>query len=154
MTEAKNSKLPLFETAAMIIGELITSLIVCGVYLIIRKFDYTVALGALLGSLVTLANFLVLVITTGRAIDRAMEERGEGEMNDEEAAAFTAKHKMRLQAAIKISYILRTATIAGALVLAFLLGSVFDVIATLVPLLMLRPILTVASLIKARRGKA
>ncbi|MBE6645343.1 MAG: hypothetical protein E7612_08215 [Ruminococcaceae bacterium] len=150
----KNSKLPLYETAAIAVGEIITSLIVCGVYLIIKKFDLSVGLGVLLGSVVTIVNFIFLMLSTNRAIDKVMAERGEGEMSDEEAAEFAAKNQVRIQAAVKTSYIIRTLSIVATLVLAFLLDGVFDVIATLVPLLMFRPIITVSQLIKQRFSKS
>lgn len=144
----KKTKLPLYETLAMIIGEVITSLIVCAVFLIIQKFDLSVLSGVLLGSLVTVANFIFLMVFTNRAIDKAMAERGDGEMSDEEVAEFTAKHQANIQAAVKFSYVVRTLCVAAALVVAFLLDGVFNVIATVVPLLMFRPILTVSQLIK------
>ena len=147
-----DNKLPKFELLAIIIGEMLVSAIVCGVFLIARKFGIDVLLGVILGSVVTIANFLVLVITTNRAIDRIMEERGESEMSEEEAAEFAAKHQSKLQAAAKISYIVRTLSLIGALVLAFIIDDVFNVLATLIPVLMLRPILTVSQLIKAKRG--
>lgn len=146
----KKTKLPLYETLAMIIGEIITSLIVCAVFLIIKKFDLSVLLGVLLGSLVTVANFIFLMVFTNRAIDKAMAERGEGEMSDDEVAEFTAKHQANIQAAVKLSYVIRTLCIAASLVVAFLLDGVFNVIATVVPLLMFRPILTVSQLIKTK----
>ena len=146
----KNTKLPLYETLAMIIGEIITSLILCAVFLIIKKFDLSVLLGVLLGSLVTVANFIFLMVFTNRAIDKAMAERGEGEMSDDEVAEFTAKHQANIQAAVKLSYVIRTLCIAASLVVAFLLDGVFNVIATVIPLLMFRPILTVSQLIKTK----
>ena len=148
----KKSKLPLYETASMIIGELVTSLVICGVFLIIKKFDLSVALGALLGSFVTVVNFLFLILSTNRAIDKAMAERGEGEMSEEEAAEFAAKHQVGIQAAVKLSYVIRTLSIAATLILAFLLDGVFNVIATVVPLLMLRPILTVSQMLKKNKS--
>ena len=147
----KKDKFPLYETASIIIGELICSLIVCGVFLIIKKFNLSVALGVLLGSAVTVVNFIFLIVSTNRAIDKALAERGEGDMNDEEAAEFASKHQGKIQAAAKLSYILRTASVAVTLILAFLLDGVFNVIATAIPLLMLRPILTVSQLIKKER---
>ncbi len=146
----KKTKLPLYETLAMIIGEIFTSLIVCAVFLIIKKFDLSVLSGVLLGSLVTVANFIFLMVFTNRAIDKAMAERGEGEMSDDEVAEFTAKHQANIQAAVKLSYVIRTLCIAASLVVAFLLDGVFNVIATVVPLLMFRPILTVSQLIKTK----
>ena len=94
------------------------------------------------------------MLSTNRAIDKVMAERGEGEMSDEEAAEFAAKNQVRIQAAVKTSYIIRTLSIVATLVLAFLLDGVFDVIATLVPLLMFRPIITVSQLIKQRFSKS
>ena len=148
----KNDKLPVYEIASIVIGELLTSLIVCSIFLIIKKFDYSVLLGALLGSAVTVINFVFLILTTNRAIDKALAERGEGEMSEEEAREFAVKHQAGLQAAVKISYIVRTLSMVAALVLSFLLKGIFNVIATLVPLLMLRPILTVSQLIKKKNS--
>lgn len=141
-----------FDVAAIIIGELAVSLAVCAVYLIIGRFGYRTVTGVLLGSAVTVLNFLLLSASAGRAIDKALEERGDGEMDDGAAAEFAAKHRAGVQAAIKISYVVRSLSMVGALVLAFLLDGVFDVIATLIPLLMLRPILTVSQLIKSTKN--
>ena len=148
----KKNKLPLYETLAMIIGEVITSLIVCAVFLIIKKFGLPVLSGVLLGSLVTVANFLFLMISTNRAIDNAMAERGEGDLSEEQVAEFTEKHQANIQTAVKLSYVIRTLCIAGTLVAAFLLDGVFNVIATLIPLLMFRPILIVSQLIKSKKS--
>jgi uncharacterized membrane protein len=143
-------KFPMFETVSIIIGELIVSAIISAVFLILKKFDISVLLGSLLGSLVTVINFFILVITANRAIDRALSERGEGEMTDEEAAEFAAKQSGSLQAAIKISYIVRTFLLLAALVVAFLLDGVFNVIATVIPLLMYRPLITIPHLFKKK----
>ena len=148
----KNKNLPLYETAIILIGEIIVSLIICGVYLIIDKFSYKVVTGAALGTAVTVLNFLFLAISTSRAFDRAVEARGTKEMTDEEAEDFAAAHQREISNAVKLSYIIRTFTMLAALVVAFLLD-VFDVIATLVPLLMLRPIITVEALIREKRKK-
>lgn len=145
----KNKNLPLYETAFILIGELIVSLIVCGIYLIIGKFSYKVITGALLGSAVTVLNFLFLAISTNRAFDKAIEARGTKEMDDEEAERFAAEHQASLQNAVKLSFIIRTLTMLLALIVAFLLKW-FDVIATLVPLLMLRPIITAESILRQK----
>lgn len=146
-------RMPRFELLVTILGELIISLIITAVYLIIGKFSISVPLGALLGSTVTVFNFLFLIISTNRTIDKIMAERGEGEMDDEAAAEFAAKHSASLRTSAKISYIVRMITLVGTLVLALLIRNVFSVIPTLIPLLMLRPLLTAAQLIKAKRGK-
>lgn len=152
-TKMNEERIPRFELIFMIIGEIIVSLAICGVYLIIGKFSLSVPLGAALGSAVTVFNFVFLIISTNRTIDKIMAERGEGEMDEEEAAEFSAKHVGALKASAKISYIVRMASLVGTLILALLLKDVFGVIPTLIPLLMLRPLLTAAQLAKAKRGK-
>ena len=148
----KNKNLPLYETAFILLGEIIVSLIVCGIYLAIGKFSYKVITGAALGTAVTVLNFLFLAISTSRAFDRAMEARGDKEMDDEEAEKFAEEHQASLQNAVKLSFIIRTFTMLAALIVAFVLKQ-FDVIATLVPLVMLRPIITVESILRQKFKK-
>lgn len=143
-------KFPIFEAVSVILGELIVSAVISAVFLVLKKFDISVLLGSLLGSFVTVLNFFILIITTNRAIDKALAERGEGEMTDEEAAEFSAKQSGSLQAAIKISYIARSFLLLAALVVAFLLDGVFNVIATVIPLLMYRPLITIPHLFKKK----
>ncbi len=147
------NKIPKFELLFLIIGELIVSAVITAVYFIIDKFTLSVIFGALLGSAVTVINFLVLIISTNRAFDKLLLLRGNEEMNDEEAEEFSAKHRSEIAAAQKISYIVRMLSIALTLVLALLLRNVFDVIATVIPLLMLRPMLTVSQLVKSKPPK-
>ena len=149
----KENRIPVFELLFLIIGEVAVSAVIALVYFIIDKFTLSVIFGALLGGAVTVINFLFLIITTNRAIDKTLLLRGDGEMSDEEAAEFAKKHRSGLAAAQKISYIVRMISVAATLVLALLLRDVFDVIATVVPLLMLRPMLTVSQLVKTKLGK-
>lgn len=171
----KQNKIPLREVAYIAIGELIVSALICIGYLIFRKFDYTVALGAILGSLVTVLNFLFLCISVNRAIDKCLMEyesyvskessepksisndSGETEETndggyDDKAAQFARENQAKLAAAIKLSYVIRTATVIIALVLAFLTG-VFNVLATAIPLLCLRPILNAAEIFRRKEMK-
>ena len=145
-------KLPLQELIAIIVGEALASTIVCVIYLIIKKFTYKVLLGALLGSGVTLLNFIVLSLMTNRVINRFLEVRGDKEMSDEEAEALAMQFQGQVQNQIKISFIVRTAALAATLIVAFLV-EIFEVLPTLIPLLMLRPILTVSEFIKRKAQK-
>ena len=145
----KKTKLPYYEIFTLIIGELIAALLLSAIYLVIDKFDYKVIAGAALGSAITVLNFLFLSITTTMAINEFLSLRGEKEMTDEESAAFLQEHQMKIQSKITISFIVRTVTMLIALVLAFLVKH-FDVIATVVPILLYRPITTIAALIKRK----
>ena len=144
------NRVPVYELLFLISGQLVISAVISAIYLIMDKLTLSVALGALFGGAITVFNFLFLIITTNRAIDRVLAERGEGEMSDEEAAAFAEKHRARLQWVTKRSSIVRLISIAAALILALLLDGVFNVLATVIPLLMLRPLLTLSQLLKTK----
>ena len=138
------------ETVTVAIGEVIVSAVMFGIYLLIGAFDMTVVYGAILGSAVTVLNIFALSFLINRALARYLRLRGEGEMSEEEAAAFAAEHARSVQLAAKGSYIVRTLMMLGSLVLAFLLSDLFDVIATLVPLIAYRPIIFVFEIIKMK----
>ena len=147
----QKKNMPTSEILLLAVGELIVSLIVTGVYLLLDRFSYAVISGCLLGSAVTVFNFVFLSISVNRAIDKALAGRKEGEMTEEEAQAFAAENQAAVQRAAQGSYLLRQILMLGVLVCAFLLDGWFDVIATLVPLLMFRPLLTVCGLMKSKK---
>jgi len=138
----KKTNIPVFETLFIAVGEAVVSAIVIGIFALIRKFSYTVLTGAALGSALVVLNFLFLSIVVNRAIDRSMAERPEGELSDEELEEFTKKAAFGVQNAARLSYFVRMITMLAALVVAFV-SSRFDVIATLVPFLALRPLIMV-----------
>lgn len=151
------SKLSLYiDTVWLAIGEAIVAALISVVFLLIGKFSYQVVTGAILGGAVTVLNFLILSVGVNRAINKFVEERGEGEMDEEEADKYAKEHGMAVQNAMMKSYMLRMLLMIGALVLAGVSGW-FDIIATVIPLLMYRPILYVTEFIKtkmsAKRGE-
>lgn len=146
------------QIVALATGEIIVSAIVCLVYFLIGQlssyqFSYKVFTGVLLGSTVTVANFIFLTVSVNRAIDRYLEIRGTREMDDEEAEKFASEHAVAVQNAATRSFIIRTVTMLAALVVAFMLEW-FEPLATVIPLLMFRPILYAIELIKKKRDKA
>lgn len=146
------------ETLMILIGELIVSLATVGVWLLIDiffegVFDYTVITGLALGTAVTVANFLILGITVNRAVDKFLRERGESDMSEEEADAFAKQHMSSVQVAASGTYIMRTLLMLGALICAFALGDFFDVLATVIPLLMYRPIIYVSEFFRSKSNK-
>ena len=149
----ENKSSSALQILALATGEIIVSALVCVIYLILGKFDYTVVTGSILGSIVTVANFAILTFSVNRAIDRYLELRGSREMSEEEAEAFAKEHTVAVQNAATKSLILRTASMLAALVAAFLLTDLFSVLATAIPLLMFRPILYVLELIKSKGEK-
>ena len=145
--------LPIKEILTLALGEIIVSLITCGVYLLIKYEDfYKVVLGVLLGSTVTIINFIVLSIMANRVINRFLEERGNSELTDEQASEVALKFQGRVQTQLKISFLVRTAVLAAVLIIACLVD-VFEVLPTVIPLLMFRPIITVSEFIKRKVKK-
>lgn len=156
-----NNKLSVYiDTLWLAIGEVIVALLVLGGFVIARLLGQDVVLykaitGALLGGAVTVVNFLILSVSINRAINGYITERGDKEMDEEEAERYAKEHGMAVQNAMTKSYILRMVLMIGALVIAMVTKQ-FSPLATVIPLLMYRPILYVTEFIKikikAKRG--
>ena len=172
----ENNKIPKREMLAVVIGEAVVAAIVCLIFLVIGKFDYTVALGAALGGGVIIFNFAFLCISVNKALDDVLvgfdpskietttaqagdgedgdgerSSDGESELDENDAAAkFASENQAKLQNAIKTSYLIRTFSMVAALVVAFLTG-IFNVVATAIPMLFLRTILNVSEMIKRKK---
>ena len=153
--ENKSKLSAYIDTVYLALGEVIVAALVSLAFLLFGKFGYTVVTGALLGGTVTVVNFLILSVAVNRAVTRYITERGEREMDEEEAEKYAKEHGMVVQNAMTKSYLLRMGLMIGALVLGMVSGY-FSPLATVIPLLMYRPILYVTELIKikiqARRG--
>ena len=115
-------------------------------------FSYRVITGVILGTLVTVLNYVFLTLSVNRAINNFLALRGDREMDDEEAAAFARENSAPIQNAMKLSFIIRTFTMLIALVIGFLLD-VFNPIATAIPLLAYRPLLSITEIIKGKIAK-
>ena len=144
----------------MIIGEIITSAVIIAVFMIVNLIKsapllhFSVPVGALLGSVITVMNFILLCILTTRAVNKALADRTGEEMTDEEAEAFAKEHQAKVQFAMTVSYVIRIANMVVALIVAFIFKQAFNPIATIVPIFMMRPILTVTQLLlNKKEGK-
>ena len=156
----KKNNFPIVETVAIASGEVIISAITCLIFFIAGGWTvhYSVFTGSALGIVIMMVNFLALAISTNVAIDKAMAERGTKEFTDEEAEEFAKKHKAKIALISSVSFFLRAGSMVGALILAFNLmdGSgerVFNVIATLVPLVAFYPIVFVSQMLIQRRAQ-
>jgi hypothetical protein len=74
-------------------------------------------------------------------------------MTPEEILTFTTEHSMKIQNAIKLSFLVRLLTMVGALVLAFVFIDFINPIATVIPILAYRFILTLGELIRKKFNK-
>ena len=130
MTDSR--KLVLKETAIVALGEAICVALMCGVYALLGKFDLSVVLGGLVGFLVAAGNFFSLAVVATIAADKA------------EAGDPVSGQKL-----MKSSYPIRLLVMAGVLILCAKSG-VCDVIALVLPLLFVRPILTIAEFFRKK----
>ena len=81
----KVQKAVLKETGHIAIGVLIADVIMCIVFALLKKFDYTVVLGALLGTGIAVANFFFLGVTLQKAV--GMQEFASKYVRQTETAA-------------------------------------------------------------------
>lgn len=130
MTESR--KIVLKETGLIALGELICVGLMCGVYALLGKFDMSVVLGGLVGLILATGNFFFLAVVATLAADRAQAQDVAGG-----------------QKLMKGSYPIRLLVLAGALILCAKSG-VFDVLSLALPLLFVRPILTVAEFFRKK----
>lgn len=151
----KSKLLVYIDTLWLALGELVVALLVSCGFLIFGEFGYQVVIGALLGGAVTVINFLILSVAIDRAVNGYIKDRGDKEMDDEEAEEYAQKHGMAVQNAMTKSYMLRMFLMIAILVVAMITGW-FSPLATVIPLLMYRPILYAVEFIKikvnAKRG--
>ena len=114
------------ETVRILVGMLICLALMLGVYALIQKFSLAVLFGGLVGTVVAVGNFFFMAIGLSNLADDA--EKG--------------RVKIRLQG----SFLVRTLAMMGLLVVAIWFGKC-DPVATILPLLFVRPILTVEQFI-------
>lgn len=174
------NKLPKREITILALGEVIVGALISAIYLLLGKFNYTVPLGSILGGAVTVFNFVFLSIAVNKAIDDAMKAyearqaeksaasneessiQNTSEINenedgvdpyDDDAAKFARENSAKITNAVKTSYLVRTASVVVTLVLAFITKQ-FNVLATVIPLLCMRPLLTVSEILRKKGGEA
>lgn len=123
------------ETGIIAVGEVILSAVMVAVFAALGYFQMNVLWGALAGCLVTTANYFFLAIVVFLASERAAK----GEV--------TQAQKM-----IQTSAVTRLFGTGALLAVAILLGG--NVIATVVPLLFLRPTMFVAEFFRKKEENA
>lgn len=140
------------DTVWLALGELIVSILIAIGFLIFKSFSYKVITGALLGSAVTVINFLILSVAVNRAVNGYVSQIGDKEMDEEEAEKYAKEQGTAVQNAMAKSYIFRMGFMIGALVLAMISGW-FSPLATVIPLLTYRPVLYAIEFIKAKKER-
>ncbi len=128
----ESRKFVLTQTGILLLGEAVCVGAILGVYALLHLFTIKVLIGGIVGALLATANFFFMAIFVVLASDRA---------TDGDVAAG--------QKLVKGSYPIRLLLLAVVL-FAFGRSGVVDVIAMVLPLLFVRPIITVAEFFKKK----
>ncbi len=128
----ESRKIALRETLYILIGVLALTALMFGVYAILGRFDLSVLLGGIVGSLLAIGNFFFMAVSATVAADKAQAQ---------DVKAGTAL--------MGLSYPLRFLILAGVLLLCGISG-VFDPIALVLPLAFVRPALTLGAFFRKR----
>lgn len=120
------------ETAIVAIGEAVCVALMLAVFYLLGKFDKTVLAGGIIGGILTIANFFFMAVGTAIAGDKAENQDVKGG-----------------QAVIKSSYALRMVALF-VLMFACVKSGLCNVIALVVPLVFVRPVLTMAEFFRKK----
>lgn len=130
MTESR--KYVLKETLVVLLGQAVCVAIMFLVYALLHKFGVSVLLGGIVGAVLSTGNFFFMAVAATLAADKAQQQDVEGG-----------------QKLMKSSYPIRILVLAGILILCAKSGY-FDLIALVLPLLFVRPILTVTEFFRKK----
>ena len=114
------------ETAIVAVGELICTAAMVGIFALMGYFDIGVVLGAIVGAVLAIGNFLFMAIGASLAADKAEAQDVKGGQN-----------------LLQVSMLLRYAVL---FIVLFACGrsGIFNLIALVLPLVFVRPTLTIA----------
>ncbi len=120
------------QTGIVALGQAVCIAAMAGIFALLGYFDYTVALGGLMGGLVATLNFLFMAIGISLAADKAQEQNVKGG-----------------KSLVTGSYMIRIVLMFVVLFACAKSGH-FHVIALVLPLVFVRPILTIAEFFKKK----
>lgn len=119
-------KFILRQTGILAIGELICAGAMVGIFALLGSFDHTVIIGAAVGILLAIVNFFFMALSANAAADKAEQQNVKGG-----------------KATVKSSFLLRIAVIFVVL-FAFAKSGVGNAFAMVLPLVFVRPIISVS----------
>ena len=150
------------ETKKMALGVGILTVLMIAVFLVAGQFDWTVLLGALLGSFAAIGNFFLMALTVQKITDDMPvlpsreeteetdgEEDGEKQPQEQPLSDEARQGGKRMQT----SYLLRMLLLIGIAALGVWLP-MFHPVATVVPLLFPRIVIALRSIFENRQKEA
>jgi len=130
-----SKKIVFHETGIVALGVAICTAIMVGVFALIGNYDTSVLLGGIVGAVLAIGNFFFMAVGTSLAADKA-------EQQDVKAG----------QLLIRNSYMLRL-VVLFVLLFACAKSGLFDLFALVLPLVFVRPSLTIAEFFR-KKGNA
>lgn len=122
------------ETAVVALGQAICVGLMLAVYALLGRFSMPVVLGGVLGGALATTNFLFMAIGTSLAADKAEQQDVKGG-----------------KGLIQMSYLLRLGLLF-LILFACAKSGLFDLVALVLPLLFVRPVLTVAEFFRKKEA--
>lgn len=119
-------KIAIHETLIILVGEMVCTAVMLGIFVLLGRFDRTVLLGGVIGALLTTANFFFMSVGAMIAADKAEAQDAAGG-----------------KTTVKTSYLLRMVVLA-LLLFAFAKSGLCDAVALVLPLAFVRPTITIA----------
>lgn len=122
----ESRKIVFHETGIIAIGEVICLALMLAVYALLGRFSREVLLGGIIGALLAVLNFFFMAMGASMAADKAVNQDVKGG-----------------QKQIKLSYFMRMFAIF-VILLACVKSGLCNALASVLPLLFVRPVITVA----------
>ena len=145
------------ETKKMALGVGVLTVLMIAVFLVIRQFDYTVLLGAILGFTAAVGNFFLMALTVQKVTEgmpvlpkREREEEDAEEGETEQPLSDEAK---RAGKQMQLSFLLRMLMLGGVAVLA-ITAPIFHPWASLLPMLFPRIVIALRSVFETKQKEA
>lgn len=123
------------ETLTIVVGQILGCGVMIGVFALLNKYDTSVLLGAAAGAVLATANFFLMDLGASLASDKASQQDVKGG-----------------QALVQMSYLGRMVGLFLLLALCAKSGKC-NVLALVIPLLFVRPTLTIAELFRKKGGQ-
>ncbi len=147
------------ETKKIALGTGILTVLMVAVFLILRRFDWTVITGALLGYAAAVGNFFLMALTVQKAADemkpipQTKAPEDEPDPDEDEKDAPLSEDAKRGKQRIQLSYTLRMLGLGAIAILGVTLPW-FQSVAVLLPMLFPRIVIAVEGLLMNRNNSA
>lgn len=145
------------ETKKIAVGVGVLSMLMIAVFLILRRFDFSVFLGALIGSAAAVLNFFLMALSVQKAADSMKPlppaEEAEQEEGTEGEEAPLSDEAKEARKRMQLSYTLRMLMMAGIAIVCVVLPFI-NSYAALIPMLFPRIVISVIGLIQKNPKEA